>query len=330
MPGDADTVSPTVIDFSAHIHPDDPPENDFFHGFIDRSLGEPVYRDIDALERRYRAAGIDGAVLSQPFYMGHADADRTAAANDSLLEAIDGREACYGLAAIPTAAGPEAAAAEFERCLSQGLHGGSLETESAGLELHHAELEPVLEVADRADAPVLVHPKLHDSLGESTTLSDAWLLNAIFGREAALCASLAKVVHTGVLDRFPDLDLVYHHTGGNIAAMLGRLQNQLEKFPPSEWFEDLPEPVKGFDAFRDQLESRIYLDTAGYDGAFPAFDAAISTLPASQLVFGTDFPFETRTTADFDRMVAPIRSRVSRTDAAGILGGTALGLLTNT
>lgn len=329
MPTDTDAGPPTVIDFSAHIHPDDPPENAFFHGFIDRSLGEPVYRDIDALERRYLDAGIDGAVLSQPFYMGHDDVDRTAAANDALIEAIDGRDSYYGLAAIPTAAGPEAAAAEFERCLSAGLHGGSLETESAGLELHHADLEPVLEVADRAGAPVLVHPKLHDSLGESTTLDDAWLLNAVFGREAALCASLTKVIHTGVLDRFPGLDLVYHHTGGNVAAMLGRLRNQLEKFPPSEWFDEAPEPIKGFDAFRDQLESRVYLDTAGYDGASPAFEAAVSTLPASQLVFGTDFPFETRTTADFDRMVAPIRSGVSRTDARRILGGTALDLLAN-
>lgn len=319
---------PRIIDVGAHCHPDDPPENEFFHGFIDRSIGEPVYRDLDAYARRYEAAGLDGAVLSQPFYMGHGDMERVVAANDAMAEVTADRPEFYPLAAIPTAAGGEAAAAEFERCLDAGFHGGSIETETEGIELHHDEVAPILEVADEAGAPILVHPKLNDSVG-SEALSDAWLLNAVFGRETALCASICKVIHTGVLDRYQDLHLVYHHTGGNIASMLGRLRNQFAKFPPAEWFDDPPEPVKTYPAFKAQLESRIFVDTSGYDGDPAVFRNALTAFPTSQLLFGTDFPFETRTKADFERMLAPVEAELPQGEAAGVLGGNALDLLVN-
>jgi hypothetical protein len=85
---------PEIIGFGAHCHPNDPPENGFFHGFIDRSIGEPVYRDLDVYARRYDAAGLDGAVLSQPFYMAHADVERVVTANDAMAEepAADGED----------------------------------------------------------------------------------------------------------------------------------------------------------------------------------------------------------------------------------------------
>lgn len=318
----------TIIDFGAHCHPDDPPENEFYHSFIDTELGKPVYKDLDALARQYQAAGLDGAVLSQPFYMGHPDVDRVQTANDVLLEAIEERDQYFGLAAIPTGAGGEAAAQEFQRCLDAGLHGGSLETSSEGIELHHEEIEPVLEVADQSGAPILVHPKLVDSL-HPDALDDTWMLNAIFGRETALCASLCKVVHTGVLDRYQDLTLVYHHTAGNIGNLMGRVHNQLEKFPPEVFSEAPPDVVKPFEEFREQLEARIYLDTAGYYGYHSVVRGALATFPSDNILFGTDFPFETRTPDDFDAMVHAVTEETGARDAGRILGGNALDLLVN-
>jgi predicted TIM-barrel fold metal-dependent hydrolase len=326
----AQTTDATIIDFGAHIHPDDPPENEFFHGFIERDLGEPVYRDLEAYTRRYEAAGLDGAALSQPYYMGQEDVDRVRHANDVLLEGIEGRENYHGLASIPTAAGGEAAAAEFERCLDRGMDGGAVETRSGGIELHHEEAEPILEVADRTGVPVLVHPKLHDSVAPDA-FDDTWLLNATWGREAALATSIAKVIHTGVLDRYPNLNLVYHHTGGNVAGMLGRHHNQLEKFSPREWAqakgESLEAPVKSFDAFQRQLEERIFVDTAGYYGYHNVLRSALMQFPTSQLLFGTDFPFETRTREDFEDMISVVEREAGTPDAERILGANALDLL---
>lgn len=317
-----------IIDFAAHCHPDDPPENEFVHGFVERDLGAPVWRDMDAIVTTYAEAGLDGAVLSQPYYLGHADLDRVEAANDSLLAAVEGYENLFTLASIPTAAGGAVAAAEFERCLESGFNGGALETKTDGVELHHEAVEPILEVGDQTGAPILVHPKLFDSL-HPDALDDTWMLNAVFGRDVALAGSICKVVHTGVLDRYPNLNLVFHHTGGNIASSLGRLHSQLEKFPPDVWSEAPDGTIKSYDAFKRQLEERIFVDTSGYYGYDTVLRSALSAFPTSQLLLGTDFPFETRFPDEFDQFVSSVEGEASEADADRILGENALDLLVN-
>jgi len=318
----------SIVDFASHLHPSDPDNKD--HEYIDEELGEPVYLDPEAHLRANHAAGVDGAVLSQPVFMGHPDLEATREANDAMLEVVESYDEYHGLAAIPTGAGVEAAAGEFERCLDAGFNGGGLETLSPdGLEVHHDEMAPILEIADRTGAPILVHPKLHGSLN-SDVLDDSWLLNASLGRDAGLAASIVKVVHTGVFDRYPNLKLVFHHTGGNVASSLGRIHNQLEKFPPEVWFDgNPPEPVKDWPEFRAQLEERVYVDTAGYYGYQNVLEAALSVFPTSQILFGTDFPFETRTTEDFLAVLDAIEESVPYADAERIFSKNALDLLVN-
>jgi len=65
----------------------------------------------------------------------------------------------------------------------------------------------------------------------------------------------------GILDDYPDLDLVFHHLGGNIASMMGCAHLHLDI---GRWLGQ--EHVKPFEEFRTQLEERIYLDSAGFFG----------------------------------------------------------------
>lgn len=69
----------------------------------------------------------------------------------------------------------------------------------------------------------MVHPKLHDSL-HPEAFEDGYLSNAIFGREMALCESVYKTVCEGIPTEYTDVKLVYHHTGGSVASMLGRIE----------------------------------------------------------------------------------------------------------
>lgn len=316
-----------VIDFAAHCHIHD--ADDVTYGAVDEEIGVQVYKDIDAYAECYDAAGVDRAVLSQAPFMGIADAERARAANDTLLETIRDRAAFYGLASLPTAAGGEVAAEEFRRCLDRGFNGGAVEAGVGGIDIHREAFEPILEVADQTGAPLFVHPKLDDSIG-ADVLDDAWLLNAVLGRDVALCASIAAVVHSGVLDRYPNLNLVYHHLGGNISSALGRFHNQYEKFSPEGWLgEDPGEPFKEYPEFEAQLEDRIYVDTSGYYGHPNALSSALGAFPVSQLLFGTDFPFETRTSSDFEEIIGPILDETPRSDAEQILGGNARELLVN-
>lgn len=316
----------TVVDFSTHLYPDevfpDPDwdsvaamKNDY------RDIVDPLLTDPEAFHDRYRAAGVDVAVLSSPYYMGHHDADRTARANDALMDVVTDYDMFRGLAGIPVPAGGEAAAAEFERSLEAGFHGGALETKSRGVELVDADLEPVFEVAEAYDAPILVHPKLNDSLSPDV-LSDEWRLNATFGREVALSESVAKVVHQGVLDRFPDLNLVYHHLGGNLPAMLGRVHLQLAegRIPSGPHLKNSRE-------FLHQLEERVYLDTSGFFNHSLPLRAALEKMPATRIVFGTDFPFEHRSADEIATGPDLLSDLASRTDAKRVLAENALDLL---
>lgn len=312
-----------IVDFGAHYHPENPESFRPYHDFINDADGSPICSDVDPILERYNEAGIDHAVLSQPYYMGSDDAEATANGNDLLLDVVDSHEAFFGLAGIPTAAGGEVAAAEFERALDAGYNGGAVETTSHGIDLVDDELEPVLEVADRTGAPMLVHPKLHDSLGEDV-LDDAWRLNAIFGREVALARSICKLIHEGIYDRYPDLKLVFHHMGGNLSSILDRVHLQLDK---GRW-PGLDE-LKSYDEFEAQFAERVYLDSSGYFGERAPARRTLETLPAENFLFATDFPYETRAAETFQKFVDSYEDICSPPDAAKVLGRNALEILVN-
>jgi predicted TIM-barrel fold metal-dependent hydrolase len=188
----------------------------------------------------------------------------------------------------------------------------------------------VFAAAERTGAPLLVHPKLDESLHPAVFRTHR--LNGIFGREAALAASICTVVHEGVLDRHPDLVLVYHHSGGNIASAMGRLHNQLD---PGRWphgdtaVYDDAEHLEPFETFKRTIEERIYLDTAGYHGYHQPLAAMLSEFPASQVLLGSDGPIETRTPEELADMVEAVGEVTSGTDSRRILGENALALLVN-
>lgn len=306
-----------VIDFGGHLYTDRVPfRPDHFDRYQDII---PFFSNPDEMIRRYRAAGIDGAVLVAPAYAQEADVDRAAAANDTLLEIVGDHEFYLGgLASIPMIEDGEAAAAEFERCLDAGFNGGVVETRSErGFDLTAPALEPVYEVADRTGAPLMVHPR------KANVLDDTYRNDDIFGHELALCDSLCTVVHDGVLDRYPGLTLVYDHYGGNISSQLGRVRYRLY---PDRWPGETGE-MKPWADFRAQLEERIYLKMSGFYGHHVPLVAALEALPAERILFGTDFPFEVRSAEELSMAVAEVERHASRTDCARIFGGNLDDLL---
>jgi len=322
-----------VIDFGAHMHPE--------AVISDRRKNRPFAELTGDLEWNPETrvewmadSDVDEAVLSAPDPMGTADHEMARRSNDALLEVVREYDCFYGLASLPVAAGGETAAEEFERCLDAGFHGGALETKTDGIELVDEEVEPVLEVADRTGAPVMVHPKIDESLHPEAL--DSHRLNAIFGREVGLAESISKVIHNGILDRYPDLDLVYHHTGGNIAGMMGRIHLELDegRWPEGDTHVYLDEEheggrVKYFSEFKEQLEDRIFIDTSGFFGYHEPLRASLEELPATQILFGTDAPYEPRTPEELDDMVETVRDLAPRQTERRILGTNCLDILVN-
>ena len=259
-----------------------------------------------------KAAGVDAMVHTMPYFLGHEDVERTANANDVLLSDVEAHDQYYGLGAIPIAAGGEEAAAEFERCLDIGLHGGGVD--ETDVEFTDPEFEPVFEVADRTGAPIFVHVPLLPNVD--------YRLNATLGREYELQKSICKLVHSGVLDSYPNLNLVYHHLGGNIAAMMGRIHLHADA---GRW--PLQDTMKPFPEFKAQLEDRIYVDTCGFFGYHAPIRVALEEFPATQLLFGTDYPWEPRDPEELAQLADSIAEAATQEAAERILGGNALDLL---
>lgn len=312
-----------TIDFGAHLHPEATIPDAHMNRPLTEHLGSIEY-DAAVLSEWYDAAGITNAVLSQPYFLGHDDAAATAAANDALSEVLDEFNRFYGLAALPVGAGGDQAAREFERCIEHGYHGAGLQTRSGGNALTDPELEPIWEVADRTGAPVFVHPKLHDSL-HPDVLDDDHLLNAIIGREAALLKSICTVIQDDLFASYPNLRLVYHHLGGNIGSMMGRIDLQLD---PGRW-PGRQEAVKEFDQFQSELEEHVYVDTAGFFAYRTPLQATIEAVPIENIVMGTDTPYEPRSAAELRRFVDVIDETLAPADARKVLRENALELLVN-
>lgn len=323
----SDRETPLRVDFGAHYYPEIPAELVSKHEAIEQFDGAPICTDIEAIKERYDAAGIDRVVLSTPYYMGSADAEATAQANDALYDVVSSHEELYGLASVPVAAGGEAASEELRRAVDLGLHGGALETNTEGIELIDDTLEPVFNAAEETGAPLLVHPNVsfqEDNLDsdDSDEPEDTWKLNSIFGTEDALARSMCKVIHEEVFEQHPNLTLVYHHNGGNIASMLSRAEMWLNRV-----HRDGGEHLKEYDEFVETLEDHVYVDTAGYFGDPGPFRETFEVLPSSQVLYATDFPYETLAPETFQKIAGMVEQLRPRSEADAVLGGNALDLL---
>ena len=303
----------TVIDFGAHFYP---PEVDVERPGRDviELTGHDRIFDPETQIAEMRAAGVDAMVHSMPYFLGFDDAAVAAEANDALLGHVEAHDEYYGLASLPTADSGEAAAAEFERCLDAGFHGGALDETDVGLT--DDEMEPVLEVADRTGAPVFIHvPSLPNV---------EFRFNAVFGRERELAQSICTVINRGLYDRYPDLKIVWHHLGGNIAAKLGRYHLHAD---PGRWPNQAT--MKSYADFKADLESRVYVDTAGFFGYQLPIRAALEEFPSTQVLFGTDYPWEPRDATELGEFVEAVTEIASHGDAGRVLGGNALDVMVN-
>jgi predicted TIM-barrel fold metal-dependent hydrolase len=307
-------VEGPVIDFGAHFMPEEIDTSGRPGPEVEQRTGYDRIHDIETQVEEMHEAGVDGAVLSIPYFLGHEDVDRTANANDVLLDIIEDYEHLYGHAAIPIAGGSEKAAEEFERSLDNGYHSGGID--ETDVQLVDEEMKPVLEVANETGAPLFIHvPHLPNV---------QYRFNAALGREFELCKSVCRVVHSGLLDEYPNLNLVYHHLGGNIAGMLGRLHLHIDE---GRW--PLQDEMKPFPEFKSALENRVFFDTCGYFGYHAPIRTALEELSPSQLLFGTDYPWEPRNADELESFVDTISESSTRDQAKEILGGNALDLLIN-
>ncbi len=141
---------------------------------------------------------------------------------------------------------------------------------------------PVLEELHRRKAVVFCHPlpaACCRALMPDVAPREPLLLEFPYDTGRAV----ASLLMSGAFAKYPDIRWIFCHCGDVVPALSGRMRNSIAEMPAEEVAKFAP---RGMDY---ELQRQFY-DTA--DAAYgPSMAAIQSYVPATQIMFGTDYPY---------------------------------------
>ena len=322
-----------VIDFHNHFYPPayldalkagnsnvrvvvDKDGNPVLHYPGDYNVAVQGHRDIAYRENVLRKEGVDLQVLSLTTPGTHVEAPARAVelarlVNDAFAAVVRERGKRFAALATLPLNDPAASARELRRAVHElGFKGAMLFSNVNGAALADPRYDELYRAANELDAVLHIHPT--SPVGVEA-MSDYWLMPLVgFPLDTTLAA--AKLVFSGVPERFPRIHWVLSHLGGAIPYIAERLDRGYRAFrecrahisrPPSEYLKD------------------FYFDTVNFDAG--ALKLAIAFAGAGRLLAGSDYPHAIGSIAS---MLQSIRALdITEADRAAILGGNAAKLL---
>lgn len=192
--------------------------------------------------------------------------------------------------------------------LGRGLAGVEISSFAGDVELSDPRLEPFWARAAELGCIVFLHP-FGCSLDERL---DRFYLSNTVGQPVENAVALSHLIFSGVLDRHPGLRIVAAHGGGYLPTAIGRSDRAWAVRPEARGCEHAPSTYL----------SKIWYDTVVHDPR--ALRALVEVVGASQVVLGSDYPFD----MGLDDPVADIRAAgLPESAVTAILGENADALL---
>ena len=203
----------------------------------------------------------------------------------------------------------KAAAAELERCMAKGLIGAILPV-NYFLDLSQmAKLEPVLRVANRLGAHLMIHPgpRADEPIVRTAWADCAEIRASTVALQDSLTHAMVTLMHADLGRRFPDLTVQVVNLGGSLPFILERMDH--------------------IAATRD-VDGRapsgrlggIYVDCASLGSR--ALALAVEVFGADRVMLGTDYPIFATTLAQ-----DAVRALPSSADRDQVGSGTARTIL---
>ena len=235
--------------------------------------------------------------LGLPPLEGMAGPDRTPefarAANDGLAELCakyPDRFAGY-VGALPMDV-PEAAIKEAERILINGnANGLQLHTNVNGACLDEPRFWPIYEIADKSNKPILLHPArkpdFPDFAAEKTSKYEIW---TIFGWPYETSATMARLVFSGVMTRYPKLKVLTHHLGAMIPFFDARIDTGWATLGSRTSGEDYSNVLPSLGKPLLQCFRAFYGDTA-LCGSRAGTACGIEFFGVDHVLYASDAPF---------------------------------------
>src|SRR5712672_1738324 len=158
---------------------------------------------------------------------------------------------------------PAAAAQEAERALRNGACAIQLHTNVDGAPIDEEHFWPIYEIIEKSGKPILLHPiRTREMADYRTETKSKYEICSVIGWPFETGAALARLVFSGIMDRYPDLKVITHHLGGIIPYFEGRVAHSWDQLGVRTSDEDYASLLKRlkkrpFDYFKG-----FYGDTA--------------------------------------------------------------------
>jgi aminocarboxymuconate-semialdehyde decarboxylase len=322
-----------IIDFHNHYYPPrymealksgasavtvtiDDEGNPRLHYPGDYNVAVQGHRDIDYREQVLIEHGVDTQVVTLTTPGTHVETPENARSlaamvNDEFAQVVQTKKGRFTALATLPLNDPAASKNELERALTRlRLPGAMLFSNVNGVALADSRYWPLYEVANDHGAVLYIHPT--SPVGVEA-MTEYWLMPLCgFLFDTTLAA--AKIVFSGVAERFPKIRWVLCHMGGTIPYLAERLDRGFEAF--TECRANISKPPT-------EYLKRFYYDTVNFNRA--ALDLAIGFAGIDHILAGSDYPHQI---GSIPKMLETIRgSNLSESDKTAILGANAHRLL---
>jgi aminocarboxymuconate-semialdehyde decarboxylase len=199
-------------------------------------------------------------------------------ANDGYARIIKAMpEKFSGMATLP-AQDAERSVKELERAVTKlGLKGGFMGTNVNGRYMDDESFYPIYEAAAALKVPIIVHPANPAAMNE---MRDYHLFNMIgFTTESA--NSIARLIFSGVFDRFPNLEFIFLHGGGTAPYLVGRFIHGWEVRPECQDIKRSP---------LEYMREHFYFDSLVFHP--PVVRFLVDLMGSERVMLGTDLPYD--------------------------------------
>ncbi|MFC1971694.1 amidohydrolase family protein [Chloroflexota bacterium] len=182
----------------------------------------------------------------------------------------------------------DAALKEVDRAIRDlRFRGVQIYSDISGFPLDHPKFMPLFEKMSQYNLPIWIHPRRDNKKPDYPTEDrPKYLLSTIFGWPYETSLAMARLVFSGVLEKYPTLKIIIHHCGGMVPFFeqrIARIVDIGEILSKEVYPTMMPKhPIEYFRMF--------YGDTALL-GSTPGLMCGYAFFGADHLLFGTDFPY---------------------------------------
>ncbi len=184
-------------------------------------------------------------------------------------------------------------ASESQRAIDElGAVGMQIYTNVKGQPLDHPDFDAFFEYMNENGKPIWMHPargqRFADYQSEERSEYEIWWT---FGWPYETSAAMARLVFSGIFDRYPNLKIITHHAGGMVPFFEGRIGPGWDQMGKRTSDRDLGAVKDALKKPHLQYFKEFYADTASF-GSKKAIEHAIEFFGEDHVVFASDAPFD--------------------------------------